>query len=397
MKTSILAALGSAVLTAAHGIVQDLTIDNTDYTGYLVFQDPYMSPVPERIVWAFPTAGNGPVTDLTTSAITCNLAATNAQLVAPAAAGSDVTFFWTAWPESHKGPVMTYLANCGGDCTTVDATTLSYFKIDEAGLNADGTWASDDLIANNNSWTVTLPSDIVAGQYLIRHELLALHSAGTEGGAQFYPMCANLQVTGSGTAAPEGVKFPGAYSATDPGILVNIYGTLTSYTIPGPTVYEGSGSNSGTTTKATTAAATTSTAVAEVTTSAAAIETTSIAAVETTSATAVETTSTAAVEVPTTSAVPITTTIIAVSTTSAAAAVTPVPTTLVTRTRTQTSAAAVPTTSAAAGSGSCSTTPEAYNKCLDAVNECIRNAQSKSGGAVNFSTCDAERSTCKMC
>lgn len=284
---------------------------------------------------------------------------------------------------------MTYLANCGGDCTTVDATTLSYFKINEAGLNADGTWASDDLIANNNSWTVTLPSDIVAGQYLIRHELLALHSAGTEGGAQFYPMCANLQVTGSGTAAPEGVKFPGAYSATDPGILVNIYGTLTSYTIPGPAVYEGSGSNSGTITKATTAAATTSTAVAEVTTS--------VAAVETTSAAAVETTSTAVVEVPTTSAVPTTTTVIAVPTTSAAAVVTPVPTTLVTRTRTQTSAAAVSTTSAAAGSGSCSTTSEAYNKCLDAVNECIRNAQSKSGGAVNFSTCDAERSACKMC
>lgn len=34
---------------------------------------------------------------------------------------------------------------------------------------------------------------------------------------------------------PTGVSFPGAYSATDPGILINIYQTITSYTIPGPT------------------------------------------------------------------------------------------------------------------------------------------------------------------
>lgn len=299
---------------------------------------------------------------------------------------------------------MTYLANCGGDCTTVDATTLSYFKIDEKGLNSDGTWASDDLIANNNSWTVTIPSDIVAGQYLIRHELLALHSAGTEGGAQFYPMCANLQITGSGTAQPEGVRFPGEYSATDPGILVNIYGTLTSYTIPGPAVY-GSGSSATTTAagvktssvvEGTTAVETTSIAVP---TTSAAAETTSAVVVVPTTSVGVITTSAAAV-VPTTSVGAITTSAaVVVPTTSKAvpttSVVTPVPTTLVTRTCTATTAPAA--TTSAASSGGCSSTSEAYNKCLDAVNECIRNAQSNHGGNVDFSTCDTERSACKMC
>ncbi|KAF4632358.1 hypothetical protein G7Y89_g5768 [Cudoniella acicularis] len=45
--------------------------------------------------------------------------------------------------------------------------------------------------------------------------------------------CFQVNVSGSGTASPEGVSFPGAYKASDPGILVNIYNTITSYTIPG--------------------------------------------------------------------------------------------------------------------------------------------------------------------
>lgn len=49
--------------------------------------------------------------------------------------------------------------------------------------------------------------------------------------------CYQLSVGGSGTANPSTVKFPGAYGASDPGILINIYQTLTAYTIPGPSPY----------------------------------------------------------------------------------------------------------------------------------------------------------------
>lgn len=186
---------------------------------------------------------------------------------------------------------MTYLAKCPDtDCTTADPTTLNWFKIDEAGLNSDGTWASDTLIANNNTWSVTIPSDIASGPYLMRHELLALHSAENANGAQFYPMCANLIVTGSGSAVPsDTVKFPGGYTASDPGILINIYYPVpTSYTIPGPAVYVPGGASASTSAAAiTSAAAATSVAATEIaaTSEAAAtsvIDTTSVAAIPTT-------------------------------------------------------------------------------------------------------------------
>lgn len=45
--------------------------------------------------------------------------------------------------------------------------------------------------------------------------------------------CAQLQITGGGSANPATVSFPGAYKGTDPGIKINIYQTLQNYTIPG--------------------------------------------------------------------------------------------------------------------------------------------------------------------
>lgn len=184
-QPAILATVSSAILAAAHGIVSDLNIGGTVFGGYNPFQDPYSNPAPQRIVWAFPTAGNGPLETVSTSDITCNKAATAAPISAPVAAGAAVTFSWTTWPESHKGPAMTYLANCGGSCSTVDPTTLDFFKIDHAGLNSDGTtWASDVLIKNGGDYTVKIPADIKAGNCILRHELLALHSAGSPGGAQ---------------------------------------------------------------------------------------------------------------------------------------------------------------------------------------------------------------------
>lgn len=46
--------------------------------------------------------------------------------------------------------------------------------------------------------------------------------------------CAQVNITGGmGTKSPGTVGFPGAYSASDPGILNNIYQTISGYTIPG--------------------------------------------------------------------------------------------------------------------------------------------------------------------
>jgi len=98
-------------------------------------------------------------------------------------------------------------------------------------------------------YNVTLPSDLPAGSYLMRHEIIALHTATTTGGAEFYPSCSQLQVGGStttnaktlvsGLPSNELATFPGAYKATDPGILVpDVYNTGFDYSkdFPGPAI-----------------------------------------------------------------------------------------------------------------------------------------------------------------
>jgi hypothetical protein len=106
--------------------------------------------------------------------------------------------------------------------------------------NNRSTWASDTLIANNNSWTVTIPSSLIAGSYVLRHEIIALHSADQANGAQNYPNCINFQISGKGTAKPAGVKATKLYSATSKSIAISIYWpVLKSYTIPGPALWKG--------------------------------------------------------------------------------------------------------------------------------------------------------------
>lgn len=88
--------------------------------------------------------------------------------------------------------------------------------------------------------TSQIPSNIAPGNYLLRHEIIALHLATSLGGAEFYPACAQITVGGSGTGAPqpsELVSLPGAYSDNDPGIFdPNVFNPGASYTFPGPPI-----------------------------------------------------------------------------------------------------------------------------------------------------------------
>ena len=96
------------------------------------------------------------------------------------------------------------------------------------------------MVDQNSSWTSTIPAATPNGNYLIRHELLALHQANTP---QFYAECAQIQVTGSGTGQPSGeylATIPGYAPQSDPGITVDTYGSkATTYTCPGPKVWTG--------------------------------------------------------------------------------------------------------------------------------------------------------------
>lgn len=243
--------LGSAALVAGHGYVSGAVVDGKYYGGYIVSSYPYSDSAPDTIGWSTQATDLGFVdgSDYSNPDIICHKSGKPGAISAEIAAGSKVELQWTEWPESHHGPVITYLANCNGDCSKVDKTSLEFFKIDEKGLvdgkQAPGTWASDELIKNNNSWTVTVPDSIAAGNYVLRHEIIGLHSAGNKDGAQNYPQCFNLKVTGGGSDKPEGTLGTKLYTDSDPGILVSIYSSLDSYKIPGPALYSGASSGSG--------------------------------------------------------------------------------------------------------------------------------------------------------
>lgn len=243
--TALLVALVTSV--KAHGHLSNINVDGTDYTAY----DPsfqFQNPAPEVIEWSCKEClDNGFVdpsmyTDVTK--IACHKDATAGAKVAKVAAGGTIDIQWNTWPESHVGPVIDYLAKVD-DATSATAKDLEFFKIDAAGYE-NGEWAAATLIKNNLTWSVTVPESIAPGQYVLRHEIIALHSAGDENGAQNYPKCINIEVEGSGSATPAGVTADKLYTPTDPGIKVNVYGgDLSSYKIPGPALFDGASSGTG--------------------------------------------------------------------------------------------------------------------------------------------------------
>lgn len=96
-----------------------------------------------------------------------------------------------------------------------------WVKIEQLAYNpaAEPPWASDLLREQGAKWSVTIPPDLAPGEYLLRHEILGLHVAGTPMGAQFYPSCTQIRVTeGGSTQLPEGIALPGAYDPEDPGV-----------------------------------------------------------------------------------------------------------------------------------------------------------------------------------
>lgn len=201
---------------------------------------------PPRVIgWAASNTDNGYVDPVSFGSpdIICHKSATPAGGHARVNAGDKISIIWNTWPDSHHGPVVDYLANCHGDCETVDKTTLEFFKIDGAGYvsgSSPGYWATDVLMADGLSWLVQIPADLASGNYVLRHELIALHSANNLNGAQAYPQCFNLAVVGTGTLQPAGVRGTELYKNTDPGISYNLYSNpMAPYTVPGPPLVYG--------------------------------------------------------------------------------------------------------------------------------------------------------------
>ncbi|CAG7852201.1 Probable endo-beta-1,4-glucanase D Short=Endoglucanase D; AltName: Full=Carboxymethylcellulase D; AltName: Full=Cellulase D; Flags: Precursor [Serendipita indica DSM 11827] len=232
--------------------------------GHTIFTRLYVNGVDQGHLTGirYPTY-DGPITDVTSNDLICNggpnpLTTPYPSTVIPVPAGAQLTAEWhhtlTSTPETdaedpvakgHNGPIMAYLAKVP-DATQTTVTGLGWFKIYEDGLSG-GTWAVEKLIANKGKVSFTVPSCIPPGDYFLRMELIALHAASSYPGAQFYMECAQIRITGGGSASPATYSIPGIYAGSDPGITINLYyPPVTSYTIPGPRPFTCSGSNSST-------------------------------------------------------------------------------------------------------------------------------------------------------
>ncbi|KFY18012.1 hypothetical protein V491_04885 [Pseudogymnoascus sp. VKM F-3775] len=187
------------------------------------------------------TNANSPITDVTSNDIRCNAGGLDSGAstsTASVTAGATVGF---ALDQAifHPGPINVYLSKAPSTAASYDGSG-DWFKISELGATITTsaiTFPASDI----SQYTFTIPSSTPPGEYLLRIEHIALHSASTAGGAQFYISCAQINISGSGSGSPSPtIKLPGGYSATDPGLLINIYWPIpTSYTIPGPAVWSG--------------------------------------------------------------------------------------------------------------------------------------------------------------
>ncbi|CUA68403.1 putative endo-beta-1,4-glucanase D [Rhizoctonia solani] len=213
MRTgAILAALAAASTAHAHATFQYIWVDGVD-KGNTYVRTP---------------ANNSPITDLTSNTLACN---NNGDVAAAAtltvAAGAKVAVEMHQQPGdrncateaiggNHDGPTIIYMAKVDNAATAV-GSSANWFKVAQTGLVSKDYWGTDVMNANCGKVEFTIPSDLSAGNYLIRAEVIALHVASSVGGAQLYMSCYQINVTGGGSANPATVKFPGAYSATSTG------------------------------------------------------------------------------------------------------------------------------------------------------------------------------------
>jgi len=240
MKSAAYALVSAALAFQAsgHSIFQQLWVDGVDYGSQCVR-------MPQS---------NSPVTSVGSNDIRCNAGTKAVGAKCPVKAGSTVTVEMHAQPGdrkcsseaiggAHYGPVNVYLSKVS-DASSADGST-PWYKIfadswSSKGSVGDGdNWGTNDLNACCGKMDVKIPDSTPSGDYLLRAEVIALHTAGQAGGAQFYMSCYQLTVTGGSGSVPAGVSLPGAFKASDPGIQVNIHAKMSSYVNPGPAVVSG--------------------------------------------------------------------------------------------------------------------------------------------------------------
>ncbi|KAJ2722264.1 hypothetical protein GGI07_003410 [Coemansia sp. Benny D115] len=240
----LLISVSGALTVFAHTHIRNIIIDDHVYDR-------------GQCIRPYKTDFSFPVKDPLSPDLACrttNMNATDTELC-PIKAGSSITLEWhqdttrdsVAIQSEHFGPCIVYMAQI-----QAKSNNLNWFKVFESGYT-NGKWCSLSLNDNGGLLNVTVPADLKAGDYVMRGEIIALpeaervYAADLTSGAQYYPNCVQLTVTGGKSSVPSKnlVNFPNAYSSIHPGILFNIDDLPTKgYTIPGPPVYVSGSSSS---------------------------------------------------------------------------------------------------------------------------------------------------------
>ncbi|KAI8681022.1 hypothetical protein NCS55_00351800 [Fusarium keratoplasticum] len=146
----------------------------------------------------------------------------------------------------HPGAIQVYMSRATNDDVKSYDGSGDWFKVYELGANFPMQASGENwLIWNKNRVDFTIPTEVPSGEYLVRIEHLALHRPS---GTEFYFNCAHVKVTnsGSGQEPTDVVKIPGVYDSNTEGLSPNysIYSGATSYPMPGPAIFSGSGASS---------------------------------------------------------------------------------------------------------------------------------------------------------
>lgn len=248
MWTSIALILSHVAYQAsAHGGCLNYTVGETWYPGYDPYgpEDQLTAPWTVQRKWVTVD----PIFEADNISLPCNAPGNPANAYIPITAGENFTAVYYSWVH-QVGPMVAWMADCNGDCKTVEPHKLDWFKIGEEGLLSgtlsEGIWfqrAFSNWEGLPSLWSERIPETLRPGKYLIRHEIIALHS---ENKPQWYPECAHLEVKGTGKSYPSKeymAKIPGVYNMNQPEININVYApenlNKTVYKIPGPPVWTG--------------------------------------------------------------------------------------------------------------------------------------------------------------
>ncbi|KAJ1303501.1 hypothetical protein OPQ81_011687 [Rhizoctonia solani] len=179
-------------------------------------------------------ADQSPVKDLQSKDLICGPGATPGSVVASAKPGDTLVYSWAnAVAEDGNwihdtGPMMTYFAQvpAGQTADTFTGEGAKWFKTDEVGKK-NNKWVQASLMSGA-TFKTKIPETVPNGDYLVRHEIIALHNAENKDGVEFYPSCFQVRIKNSNAGnatviANPTLSFPGAYTANDPGLLVNVF------------------------------------------------------------------------------------------------------------------------------------------------------------------------------